>query len=133
MDTLMQSSRESAKRSTYRHHRLDFKRSLVEQSLASGASVSVIAHQHDINANQLFAWRKLYKDGLLETQSKHHCQLLPVVLAQSPPSAAPSAATLDVATVPAGVIHLAAGKAQLRLEGQIDAATLTLVLQHLLG
>ena len=33
------------------------KRQLVAETLEPGASVSVVARRHDINANQLFKWR----------------------------------------------------------------------------
>lgn len=41
------------------------KRRIVLESLAPGASVSRLARCHEVNANQVFAWRKLYRDGLL--------------------------------------------------------------------
>jgi hypothetical protein len=34
-----------------------------EETFQAGASVSRIARAHDINANQLFHWRKLYREG----------------------------------------------------------------------
>ena len=37
-----------------------FKRALVEQTLAPGASVARIAREHGINANQLFTWRRQF-------------------------------------------------------------------------
>ena len=37
----------------------------VLESLAPGASVSRAARRHEVNANQVFAWRKLYRDGRL--------------------------------------------------------------------
>lgn len=36
------------------------KRQIVGESRAPGASVSVVARRHDINANQLFTWRRHY-------------------------------------------------------------------------
>ncbi len=36
------------------------KREIVAALLVPGASVSVVARQYDVNANQVFAWRKLY-------------------------------------------------------------------------
>ena len=36
------------------------KREIVAASLVPGASVSVVARRYDVNANQVFAWRKLY-------------------------------------------------------------------------
>jgi transposase len=132
MDTIIQSSSGRTKRSSYRHHPIDFKRAVVEQSLTAGASVSLVAREHDINANQVFAWRKLYKEGLLDAESSQDSQLLQVVLTELPPSSAPPTVASEMMGEPAGVIHLAVGKAQLRLEGRVDAATLALVLGHLL-
>jgi transposase len=34
------------------------KRQIVAESLAPGASVSVVARRHDVNANQVFKWRR---------------------------------------------------------------------------
>lgn len=44
---------------------MGYKRRVVE-ILAEGASVSMAARHHDINANQLYKWRKLYWEGLLK-------------------------------------------------------------------
>lgn len=41
------------------------KRRIVEETLATGASVSVVARRHDVNANQVFAWRRQYQRGEL--------------------------------------------------------------------
>jgi transposase len=41
------------------------KREMVEQTLKGSRSVSVVARQYDVNANQLFRWRKQYCEGLL--------------------------------------------------------------------
>lgn len=50
----------------YRHHPIEFKRALVEQSLLPGVSVSRLAREHGVNANQIFNWRKIYQAGGLE-------------------------------------------------------------------
>ena len=39
------------------------KREIVAASFALGSSVSVVARQYDVNANQVFSWRKRYRDG----------------------------------------------------------------------
>ena len=132
MDTIIQSFSDPAKRSSYRHHSVGFKRTVVEQSLIAGASVSLIAREHDINANQVFAWRKLYKEGLLDAKPSQDCKLLPVMLAELPPTSSLPISVREVAAPADGVIHLAVGKVQLRLEGHVDAATLALMLEHLL-
>ena len=41
------------------------KREIVAASFEPGASVSVVARRYEVNANQVFGWRKLYRDGLL--------------------------------------------------------------------
>lgn len=132
MDTIIQSSPGPAKRSSHRRHPVDFKRAVVEQSLIAGTSVSLVAREHDINANQVFAWRKLYKEGLLEAESNQGCKLLPVMLAELPPTSSLPISAREVKARTDGVIHLAVGKAQLRLEGRVDTATLALMLEHLL-
>lgn len=38
------------------------KREIVAATLAPGASVSVVARQYDVNANQVFGWRRLYRE-----------------------------------------------------------------------
>jgi len=46
-----------------RRHSLAFKQQVVAEMLAGQESVSVIARRHDINANLLFKWKKLYLAG----------------------------------------------------------------------
>jgi transposase len=41
------------------------KQRIIEESLHPGASVSIVARRHDINANQLFTWRRLARSGEL--------------------------------------------------------------------
>ena len=36
------------------------KREIVAASFAPGSSVSIVARQYDVNANQVFSWRKRY-------------------------------------------------------------------------
>jgi transposase len=43
----------------------ELKRRIVEETLVAGASVSVVARRHDVNANQVFAWRQQYQRGEL--------------------------------------------------------------------
>jgi transposase len=55
-------------RGSRRYRTLEEKRRIVEASLVKGASVAVIARQFEVNANQLFAWRRLYQQGLLDVR-----------------------------------------------------------------
>ena len=41
------------------------RRDIVEETLVPGASVARVARRHDVNANQVFYWRKLYREGQL--------------------------------------------------------------------
>src|SRR6516164_1828114 len=43
------------------------RRDIVEETLVPGASVARVARRHEVNANQVFYWRKLYREGRLGT------------------------------------------------------------------
>ena len=49
----------------HRKYAIELKRRIVEETFAPNASVSVVARQHDVNANLVFQWRKLYRQGNL--------------------------------------------------------------------
>jgi transposase len=53
------------------------KREIVAASLTPGSSVSVVARRYDVNANQLFAWRRRYRAGSAEPTA---LQLMPVTV-----------------------------------------------------
>jgi transposase len=53
------------------------KRRIVEETLVPGAAVAAVARKYGVNANLLFGWRRLYKQGLLE-QTREPATLLPV-------------------------------------------------------
>lgn len=122
---------ERPKRSGYRHHSIEFKRRVVEQSYAAGTSVSRVARAHDVNANQVFAWRKLFQQDRLGSAVDGDVKLLPVVLAEVPQSSRPIS-TQGAAPPCTGSIALDVGRAQLRIEGNIDVQALTLIMEHLL-
>ena len=46
------------------------KRRIVEQTLEPDASETKVARAHGVNANQVFAWRRQYRQGLLEMSGK---------------------------------------------------------------
>lgn len=132
MDTNNQSLKPIIRGRRYKRHSLESKRRIVEQTLVPGASVARIAREHGINANQVFNWRKLYREGLLGAEGKAAAKLLPVtVVAQTRP---PTAAQAEgrVRTVP-GRLWLEPPKGSLSIDGQPDPVALHLVLEHLLG
>ena len=51
----------------------------MEETLLPGASVSRVARRHDVNANQVFYWRKRYREGQLGGDTA--TSLLPVKVA----------------------------------------------------
>ena len=55
----------SSERRQYRSWPAALKREIVEASLAPGASASVVARRYGVNANQLFGWRKCYREEVL--------------------------------------------------------------------
>lgn len=61
------------------------KRRIVEETLGVGVSVSAVARRHGINANQVFQWRKLYREGALESCPVGELRLLPVTVSDGSP------------------------------------------------
>jgi transposase len=114
------------------------KRRLVEESFQPGNSVARVARANGVNANQIFAWRKLYQRGLLGGNAST-AALLPVKVADPQPNAAasqesqldtPTPATFSVAP---GTIQLQLPKGRLRIEGNVDAESLRVIMECLLG
>ena len=66
-------------RGTRRIRTLAEKLQILKETTEPGASVASVARKHDMNANLLFAWRRLQSKGLLEAQ-RHAPPLLPVRL-----------------------------------------------------
>ncbi len=64
------------------------KRRIVAETRQPGASVSVVARRHDVNANQVFAWRRRFRYG--ELGRAEACAFVPVVVpAEAMTGAAP--------------------------------------------
>ena len=113
---------EIAARGKRRHRSKEERRRIVEESLVPGASVAVIARAHGVNANQVFHWRKLYREGRLDGCP---APLLPVRLTEvfeSPHT--PAAAQ-------AGTIHIELGRARVHIEGAADPETVRAILEQL--
>ena len=58
---------------------LEEKRRIVDESLEDGASIAEVARRHDLNANQLFAWRRQF--GAEPAAPKELAPILPVTIA----------------------------------------------------
>jgi transposase len=60
-------------------HSIEEKLRIVEETRAKGASVAMVARRHHVNANQVFAWRRQHRRGLLNPQAaKGDAKMLPV-------------------------------------------------------
>mgnify|MGYP006265966561 CR=1 FL=1 len=116
-----------------RHFTVGYKRRMVEETLAEGASVSVVARRHDVNANQLFKWRKRYREGLLEeTTGTSPAALVPIQVADTQVAAA---AELQRSPRPGDrelEITLSGGH-RVVVRGEADSAALRMVLEVLSG
>lgn len=121
------------------------KRRIVEETMAPGASVALVARTHGVNANQLFAWRRLYQaDRLVEKRSKtirNAARLLPVkvsepgqlseIMAAHGVTKRAQALGSASVTASAGSIHIQFSTVQIRVEGGADPAALRVVLEYL--
>jgi transposase len=97
------------------------KREIVAASLEPGSSVSLVARRYDVNANQVFAWRKRYSAEVAEPME---LRLMPVTVRPDPPVERASA-RVD------GLIEIEFGSYRLRVGSGVEAATLRLVLDEL--
>ena len=109
------------------------RRRIVEESLKPGASVSLVARTHDVNANQVFKWRKQYRDGQLDPKPTANT-LLAVKIADTLPPAVQSEAALRrrVKAKRAGIIDIDLGHARVRIEGTADPDCVRATLEGLM-
>ena len=107
---------------------IEEKRKIVEEALKSPHSVAVVARQHGLNANQLFAWRKLYLNGQLQPAVERGTavRLLPVSVSdeakQEPGLSLSSNVTINI-EIP--------GHALVSVEGQVGVEIVRVVLESL--
>src|SRR5664279_2043116 len=101
------------------------KREIVAASFAPGSSVSVVARHYDVNANQVFSWRRLYRDDPRVPAVASVSQLIPVMV--TPEQDAVSTPSTVAATIEIDL----ADKYRIRVSGGVDAETLRRVLDVL--
>ena len=102
------------------------KREIVAASFAPGSSVSMVARQYDVNANQVFNWRKRYRDEPRAPAVRSAPQLIPMMVTaeQDAVVTQPSSATETIE------IDLA-GKYRVRVSSGVDVQALRRVLDVL--
>lgn len=113
----------------------EFKRQVVQETLAGGASVAGIALRHRLNANLVFTWRRKYLRALARTPAKP-VEMLPVTIADVGAAVPMVASKLISAgagksprrSPPRGTIEIELNGARIQLKGAVDAEALRVVL-----
>ena len=103
------------------------KRRIVEETLAAGASVARVARRHAVNANQVFYWRKKYREGRLGKGPSS--KLLPVTLSLSESTCGKPASWSSAV----GSLEIKLSKGTIRVAGNVDVVVLRTVIESLLG
>jgi transposase len=98
---------------------LELKRELVAATFEPGSSVAAVARRHDLNANQLFKWRREFAPA----------GLVPLEIVPAPAGGA-LIETVSAATRPErGLIEITlASGVRVRIEGAVDPAAVTAAL-----
>ena len=108
-----------------RRHRAwpeSLKREIVAATLLPGSLVSRVARRYDVNANQVFAWRRCYRDIASEPAE---LRLLPVTVTPDHPRGTAPADASELIEI------VLAGGYRVRVSDGVQAATLRLVLDVL--
>lgn len=113
------------------------KRRIVELTLEPGASVARVAQAEGVNANQVFLWRRAYRNGELRSGDDPSA-LLPVLIGSDVASVPEIASEAERAPVvadpvqPSGAIHIELpGRAMISVERGADRALLRTILESL--
>ena len=105
------------------------KRLIVEQALEPGASVARVARAHGLNANVVFNWRRLYRDGKFAAEPAQAMKLLPVSIAEHE---AVEREPEEVIAPSCGSIHIElSGEIRISVEDNADPAAIRAVLESL--
>jgi transposase len=112
------------------------KRELVAAAMAPGASVSIIARRHEVNANQLFKWCRQFGNPASSTEPTGFLPVEVMPLSTVPPPApatiagpAGPAEPVLSAAAPVGSIEVVLpGGIRVKIIGAVDAKTVAAVL-----
>jgi len=115
-------------RSSRRQQRsIEEKRRIVEATLAPDRSVTEVAQAHGVRANQVFKWRRLYRDGRLNSVVDE-TTLLPVRITESCETVT---AKLPDRELSSGTLQIEFRSSRVSVTGRVDLRTLQAVLEHL--
>ena len=104
----------------------EFKRRVVAEAMAPGASAAAIARRHDLNANLLFNWKRRY--GMSD-------RFLPIEISETEPSvpkADDGPTETSVSDISSIEITLANGN-RISVKGKLDSDTVCRLVQSLAG
>ena len=117
----------SAKRR--RRWAIEIKRRIAEESFAGSTSVAQLAQKYAVNANQIFKWRKDYREAGLKNSPS--IDLLPVTVSRE--ALVPAAHPRPSGAVPVGTLQIELPRGNLRIAGSVDLTVLRTALGCLLG
>jgi transposase len=86
--------------------------------------VAVLARRHGVNANQVFQWRKLLREGRLDVKAAP-AQLVPVRVTEVIDDRVGAVRQHN------GVIQVELGRVRVRVEGSVDPEALRIILEQL--
>ena len=131
MDTSEQGNLDgTVKREARRRRSIEEKRRIVEETLETGASVARVARRHAVNANQVFYWRKKYREGRLGKSPSS--KLLPVTLSDISRSES-GRSGCGSSPFAAGSMEIKLAKGTLRISGNVDVLVLRTAIECLAG
>ena len=105
------------------------KREIVAATLVPGASVSVVARQYDVNANQVFSWRRrFHKMRQPSPPAPSTPGLVPVTITPGPGDAA---ASMPAATISEMIEIEVCGDYRIRVGSSFDGRALKRILDVL--
>lgn len=120
----------TTKREARRRRSVEEKRRIVEETLEAGASVARVARRNAVNANQVFYWRKKYREGQLgKSQSS---KLLPVTLSDIAKSKS-GRVGCESSPFAVGSMEIKLAKGTLRVSGNVDVVVLRTAIECLAG
>ncbi len=125
MDTSGQMAVEVASQVKRQKRSVEEKRRIVEETLEAGVSVARVARRHAVNANQVFYWRKKYREGRLGKGPSS--RLLPVTLSDS------TCGKSAFSSPAIGSLEIKLSKGTVRVAGHVDLVVLRTVIECLLG
>ena len=113
---------------TRRRWSIEEKRRITQETLVPGASVARIAQRYALNANQLFQWRKKYREGRLG--SRVTPKLLPVTITDE--RLAETDKVGSASPVPLGTIEIRLPRGTVHVTGRVELQTLRTAIESLL-